>query len=221
MPFRALLCEFDGVIADTENIRIVAWERTFGAMGWAVDPEVCARAAQVDDDTFLKDVFARRQIHDGDIKGWVSRKQRLAVAMLADSPRVYPGMPELFRGLQGRVRLGIVSTSWRQNIVTVLQAVGLEDVFDVIVGKEDVKMVKPSAAGYKLALRRLQLTKRDAVALEESPMGHLSAQLAGLRVCVVGHGKPPAGWVGHAFYLSDFSDTRKVIRTLQMMAPVR
>src|SRR4051812_965395 len=30
---RAVLFDFDGVLADTENIHVAAWERTFGAMG--------------------------------------------------------------------------------------------------------------------------------------------------------------------------------------------
>ncbi len=41
MPPQALLFDFDGVIADTENIHIAAWERTFGLMGWDVPIELC------------------------------------------------------------------------------------------------------------------------------------------------------------------------------------
>src|SRR4051794_725318 len=46
---RAVFFDFDGVLADTENIHIAAWERTFGDLGWDVPPADCARAAEVDD----------------------------------------------------------------------------------------------------------------------------------------------------------------------------
>ncbi|MBV8266223.1 MAG: HAD family phosphatase, partial [Planctomycetaceae bacterium] len=43
-PPRAILFDFDGVIADTENIHIAAWQRTLAALGWEMSDESCARA---------------------------------------------------------------------------------------------------------------------------------------------------------------------------------
>ena len=74
-PPRALLFDFDGVIADTENHHIVAWQRTFGLIGMEVDDAVCARAAEVDDREFLTDFFTSRKIVGGDVDGWIARKQ--------------------------------------------------------------------------------------------------------------------------------------------------
>ena len=42
MPPRAVLFDFDGVLADTENIHVAAWQRTFADLGWVVPDEVCA-----------------------------------------------------------------------------------------------------------------------------------------------------------------------------------
>ncbi len=42
MPLRALLFDFDGVLADTENIHIAAWQRTLADLGWEVADDVCA-----------------------------------------------------------------------------------------------------------------------------------------------------------------------------------
>ena len=53
MKFRAVLFDFDGVIADTENHHVAAWQRTFGLMGWLVPDLVCSRAAEQDDHEFL------------------------------------------------------------------------------------------------------------------------------------------------------------------------
>ena len=46
---RAVLFDFDGVIADTENVHIVAWQRTLDRMGWELTDEAAAVAAEVDD----------------------------------------------------------------------------------------------------------------------------------------------------------------------------
>ena len=77
MALRAVLLDFDGVIADTENHHIAAWQRTLAALGWQVPDEVAARSADVDDREFLRDLLAAHQITDGDIDGWVRKKQAL------------------------------------------------------------------------------------------------------------------------------------------------
>src|SRR2546423_1521894 len=46
MPVRAVLFDFDGVIADTENHHVAAWQRTFLDMGWAVPDDVGVRASR-------------------------------------------------------------------------------------------------------------------------------------------------------------------------------
>src|SRR5262245_54222506 len=120
MSLRAILFDFDGVIADTENVHVAAWQRTFAALGWEVADDVCARAAEVDDRAFLAEIFAEKGIEGGDVEGWVRRKQRLTVQMLADSPRLYPGLAELVIRLRGRYRLAVVSGTWRENVAVVL-----------------------------------------------------------------------------------------------------
>src|SRR5208282_3370077 len=104
MALRAVLLDFDGVIADTENHHIAAWQRTLAALGWQVPDEVAARPAEVDDRVFLHDLLAIQQITDGDIEGWVRKKQALTITLLRDAPRIYPGVHELVQHLRGRVR---------------------------------------------------------------------------------------------------------------------
>jgi beta-phosphoglucomutase len=216
LPPRAVLFDFDGVIADTENLHVAAWERTFGLLGLEVPAGDCGRAAEIDDRDFLAEIFARKQIHDGDIDGWVRRKQELTLAMLADSPRIYPGIAALVQRLRGRVRLAVVSTTWRANIETVLRGADLADAFEVIVTKEDVSAPKPDPACYRLALTRLRLPASSAVALEDSPTGIASARAAGLRPIAVGHRRPPGDWTGDATYLPDLTDTEAALQAMKI-----
>src|SRR4051812_31493956 len=109
MPLRAVLFDFDGVMADTENIHVAAWQRTFADLGWEVADEACAGSAEEDDRAFLARIFAEREVEGGNVGGWVLRKQELTRAMLRDSPRLYPGVSPLIRKLRGRVRLAVVT----------------------------------------------------------------------------------------------------------------
>ena len=140
-------------------------------LGWDETDEVCARAAELDDRAFVAEVFARRKVEAGDVEGWARRKQELTLQLLADSPRIYPGLVELVATLRGRFKLGVVSTTWRGNIQVVLEAAGLLEHFDVVVAKEDTASTKPDPEGYRLALDRLGLGADEVVAIEDSPMG--------------------------------------------------
>ena len=132
--------------------------------------------------------------------------------MLKDSPRLYPGVVDLVRKLQGRVRLAVVSGTWRENIKTVLAAAGLADAFETIVGKEDVTAVKPAPEAYQLALKRLRLSARSTVAIEDSPSGIAAARAAGIRAIAVGHRRPFGDWVGDATYISGFEPVEGLLQ---------
>jgi HAD superfamily hydrolase (TIGR01509 family) len=215
----AVLFDFDGVISDTENLHIAAWERTLGAMGWSLTAEASTRAGEIDDRRFATEVFASKGIHDADVEGWVRRKQKLMRSLINDSPRIFPGFVELVQRIAGRTHLAVVATTWRENVEVVLQKAGIRDGFDLILGYEDLKAVKPDPQGFKMALKKLKVTPRRAMALEDSSMGLMAAQLAGVRYLIVGHGTPPAPWVGGAPYVSDFADVEDVLLLFSFLHP--
>jgi beta-phosphoglucomutase len=215
---RGVLLDFDGVIADTENHHIAAWQRTLSAIGWEVSDEVCLKAMEQDDRVFLAELFERQQIKGGDVEGWVRKKQALTRTLLADSPRVYPGVVPLVERLRGQIVLGIVTTTWRENVLAVLDAVGLRPSFALILAKEDVTVPKPDPECYRRAMQCLSLRPEDAVALEDSPGGLAAARGAGLHVVAVGHRRPHGDWVGDAPFLADFRTTDAVLAALGLEA---
>lgn len=215
MPPLAVFFDFDGVIADTENIHVAAWQRTLAALGWEVSDELCARAVEIDDREFLADLFTRRKIEAGDVEGWVRRKQELTVALLNHSPRLYPGVLETISALRQRsVRLAVVSTTWRENIEAVLRASGLSDAFEAIVAKEDVRAVKPDPECYRKALKHLGVSAASTAAIEDSPTGAAAARGAGVRVVALGHRLPPGDWASPSEYIESLTD---VSRTLALL----
>ena len=214
MPLKAILFDFDGVIADTDNHHIAAWQRTLSTMGWQVVDEVAALATEIDDRQFLAELFAKHGFPPDKIDDWVRRKQVLTVKMLRDSPRLYPGVADLIRKLHGTVRLAVVSGTWRENVQAVLDSSGLAGSFETIVGKEDVTSTKPDPAPYLLALRRLRLSARSTVAIEDSPTGLASARAAGIPVIAVGHRHPFSDWVGDATYISGLEPVHGLLQHL-------
>jgi HAD superfamily hydrolase (TIGR01509 family) len=209
----AVLFDFDGVLADTENIHIAAWERTFQSMGWDISPEVCARSAEQDDRHFLAEVFDSLDV-TGDLDGWMARKHRLALELLGDEPRLYPGTADLVRWLAPRCRIGIVSASWLDSISAVLDSAGLTSFFSLIVAKEDCKQTKPDPAPYLIATERLGLPPGRCIALEDSPTGLASARSAGVPCVAIGHRRAEGYWCQGADFLPHLGSLETASLTL-------
>jgi HAD superfamily hydrolase (TIGR01509 family) len=215
MPPKAILFDFDGVIAETENHHVAAWQRTASSMGLQINDEVAARSMEVDDREFLTTLFTEREIPIDKVDEWVARKQSLTVELLRYAPRIYPGVVELVGALRGKARLAVVTGTWRENVETVLQAAGLADAFGLIVAKEDVERRKPDPEAYALALKKLRLSAPSVVAIEDSPTGLSAARDAGLRrLIALGHRRPPGDWVGDADYLERLKPVEKVLERL-------
>lgn len=212
MPPKAILFDFDGVIAETENHHVAAWQRTVSFMGLQITDEVAARAAEVDDREFLMDLFTEREIPVDRVDEWVGRKQALAVELLRFAPRVYPGVVELVGALRGRARLAVVTGTWRENVETVLNAAGIADAFGLIVAKEDVAKQKPDPEAYALALKKLRLSGQSVAVLEDSPTGLTAAREAGIRrLIAVGHRRPFGDWVGDAKFVEKLKPIEKLL----------
>jgi HAD superfamily hydrolase (TIGR01509 family) len=214
MPPIAVLFDFDGVLADTENHHIAAWQRTLTALGWEVPDEVAARSAEIDDREFLRELFTQHEIEGGDIEGWVRKKQALTIRLLRDAPRIYPGVAELVRQLRGRARLAVVSGTWRENVDAVLESPALSGAFELIVSKEDAERVKPDPEAYLLALKRLRISPARAVAIEDSPTGLTAARSAGIACLAVGHRREFGPWVGDSAYFTGLEPVSSVLQHL-------
>jgi HAD superfamily hydrolase (TIGR01509 family) len=56
---RAVLFDFDGVVADTANLHVAAWGRTFSELGWLIKPNDLESSAWLDDVTWLNTVLRK------------------------------------------------------------------------------------------------------------------------------------------------------------------
>jgi beta-phosphoglucomutase len=211
----AVLFDFDGVIADTENVHIAAWQRTLLRMGWELTDEGAASSAELDDRTFLSQIFEARGIEGADLDGWLQLKTDLAESLLADAPRVYPGVKELVSALRAEgIRLGIVTTTLKHNVEIVLESQGMTDAFEFIIGKDDISTLKPAPDAYFLALIKLRLAAGKVVVIEDSPTGLEAARAAGIRCIAVGHRRPEGEWSAAHTFLERFLPTKEALSAI-------
>lgn len=101
--------------------------------------------------------------------------------IMVEWTRFLPDMPETIDELVRRgFRLGIVSTKYRFRIRETLGRDGLLDLFEVIVGGDDVSHYKPDPDGLLIAARQLSLDIEQLVYVGDSLADAEAAKRAGM-----------------------------------------
>jgi beta-phosphoglucomutase len=175
--YRAILFDFDGVLADTMEDNYAAWVQAFGAHGIALPRKEFFVLEGMNVETLAKTVLARR-----------NADQLLAAAIGALKEktykgchrfRLYPGAAELIAELRQTYALGLVSGAGLSRIRQTTPA-ELLTAFRVLITGDDVRQPKPHPEPYLKAAEKLGIEPRHCLVVENAPLGITAAKNAGM-----------------------------------------
>ena len=186
---RAIVFDFDGVLANSEPLHLRSYQAVLGELGIALDrDEYYAHYLGFDDVTAFTVISERRgqRWSDAQIAAILERKTVIfddIVASTASSDVLYPEAVSCVRRLAETMPLGIASGALRHEIAAILRRADLEDCFRFIVAAGETP--RASRRRTRIGGRRSCTACRPAqcVAIEDSRWGIESAKGAGLR-CV-------------------------------------
>jgi HAD superfamily hydrolase (TIGR01509 family) len=194
MRLRAILCDFDGLICDTEQAAYRSWAETYAGFGLTFSPAVWVSMMghRSGESVAVADIEHRlgRPVTAAVLARWRHRKWELC-----QREPVRPGVTELIDCAAGRgVDLAVVSSSARSWVEGHLSRLGLRHRFSVVVTGDDVTRPKPAPDPYRAALTAIGLPAGDTLAFEDSAPGVRSARSASVRcVAVPGPASQRAG----------------------------
>jgi phosphoglycolate phosphatase len=177
-PLRAVVFDFDYTLADSSegvvrctnyalqrmNLPPAGADAVRRTIGLSLEETFVALAGQRQEDqaATFKRLFVER-----------------ADEVMVDHTVLLAGAAETTQRLRDAgLRLAIVSTKYRYRIATTLRRERLLEPFDVIVGGQDVRVVKPDPEGLLLALDELNVGRREAVYVGDSVTDAETAQRA-------------------------------------------
>jgi beta-phosphoglucomutase-like phosphatase (HAD superfamily) len=185
---RAVIFDFDGVLADTEGLHLAAFQQVFAARGWSLSEHEYFEHYMGFDDEGVFVEYARNRALALDRRALDEAKQQKADAfavLVASGRLLYPGAAECVTALAGAYPLAIASGALHHEIESILSESGLLSHFALIVGADDVGARKPAPDPYLAAAAGLGVDPRECVAIEDSTWGLRSAQDAGMRTIAV------------------------------------
>jgi len=196
---RAVVFDFDGVIANSEPLHLHAFQDVLASRGVALTrAEYYQRYLGFDDEDMFREVGRdRSRPFDADaIAKLVAEKAARMEALERDASLLFPGAEAAVRRLSAVMPLAIASGALGAEIRRILDRERLGACFTTVVAAEDTPAGKPAPDPYLLAVHRLReaigrpLEPPECVAVEDSRWGLESARAAGLRTVAITHSYP-------------------------------
>ncbi|VGO19428.1 HAD family hydrolase [Pontiella sulfatireligans] len=186
----AVIFDFDGIIVDSEPMHYQAFQRALEpheiSYSWE---EYCESYIGFDDRDGFREAFkaAGQKISSRDLKRLITAKAEIFQTLIREgqiSP--LPGAVELIGSIPCKLPVALCSGALKEDILPILETLGIENTFRAMVTAEDTKKSKPDPAPYKLVLEQLKIDNpASAIAIEDTPAGIRSAKKAGLKVLAV------------------------------------
>jgi len=188
---QAIVFDFDGVIANSEPLHLLAFQQALADDGVELSAtDYYSRYLGYDDVGMFEALGRDRGLSmEGErVTELVLRKGDRMQDLLRSGSVVFPGALEFIREAAAAVPIAIASGALRHEIDEIIDAAGIANLFVTIVAAGDTPESKPSPAPYRLAFEQLRektgrdLDPRRSVAIEDSRWGLESARGAGLRL---------------------------------------
>jgi beta-phosphoglucomutase len=180
VPIRAVIFDFNGTLSQDEPVLCRIYRELFAEYGEPIsDREYYERLSGLAEHT-----IAEICLGPGDprIPAFIRERISRYRSQVADGSTVTEPMRHAVRFAAEHARLGIVSGAAREEIVPVVAAAGLGELFAAVVADDDVALGKPDPESYLLALEALGAAGSETLVFEDTEAGVASAKLAGVRV---------------------------------------
>ena len=186
---KAVLCDIDGTLVDSNWLHAEAWQRSFAEMGIMLDCEEVRRQIGKGGDELIP-VFVpwwKRAVEEPlkRYREWIFRENFLPEV------KALPKAREFAEELKRRgIKFALASSSKKADIEDYKRIMQVEDLVDEATSADDVDRAKPHPDVFSAALQRLGLKAQDCIALGDTPYDAEAAGKAGLRTIGVETG----GW---------------------------
>jgi HAD superfamily hydrolase (TIGR01509 family) len=185
VTIKALIFDFDGLLMDTETTLLQSWLWEWRRHGLELDPTgfFAEHGGDANEPRYAALAAAVGAAYDRESSHALRMAYRAELnAALEPAPGI---IGWLDRAAELGLRLAVASSSILTHVGTMLDQAGLRTRFEVLATGDEVDAPKPDPAVYLLALDRLGLPAREAVAFEDSAHGVAAARAAGLRCVAV------------------------------------
>lgn len=192
---RAIIFDFDGVIADTEPLHFEGLRRTLSKIGITLtEADYYANYLGFDDRGCILEALRvnRRPATPSLVQDLMHKKAVAYLASIKDHLVIFPGVRAFVEEAAATYPIAIASGALRPEIELILEQAGIRKAFRHITSAEDVTNGKPDPEPFLHALAAINLDATSSsippaacLVIEDSLPGIRAAKAAGMKVLAI------------------------------------
>jgi len=184
--FDTIIFDLDGTLADTAPDVLAGVNRALDKMGARpITLDQVKRAIGPGKEEFIRMVFPDTGKHD--VKTFLTTFREIYWDHCLDQTKLFVGMDRVLEKLKDRT-LGVASNKPRSFTEKILEGLGIRNLFDEVVGPEDVTHTKPHPEMIVRILERVGGKPSRTLFVGDTDKDMLAGRGAGVRVCGVRYG---------------------------------
>ncbi len=191
MNIKACIFDLDGVIVDTAKFHYLAWRELSNELGFDFSEEQNEQlkgVSRMRSLEILLEIGGLNFDEQKKIELATKKNERYVELIQTLTPEdILPGVNNFLNEIkQQNLKTALGSAS--KNAMTILQRIGLDTYFDVVIDGNKVTKAKPDPEVFTLAADELHIPYNQCVVFEDSQAGITAAKTAGM--FAIGIGKP-------------------------------
>lgn len=208
---KCVLFDLDGVITNTMPYHYIAWKKVLLDKNIKVTKEdIYLREGQTGKQAIFEIIKKyNKSLNNNEFNSLLKSKEDHFKKIC--KIKFIIGSRNFIKNLHKKnILLGLVTGTSRHELEKFFPQ-KMINLFDVIITSSDVTNGKPHPEPYKKALKSLNVSTKDAIVIENAPLGILSAKLAGIE-CIAIETSLPQRYLSKADYIfKSFNDINSKI----------
>ena len=173
---KAIICDFDGTLADTFVANYHAYQEAFNEQGITLTEETYRAAFGLRYDDFMR----MMTIQDPQIAQAIRERKKELYPQYFHLLRPNIRLLDFVRAMHhSGAKTAIASTARKENLQNVVAYLNIEKDFDLIQSGNDVRHGKPDPEIYLRVMEALQVCPEETLIFEDTEIGIQAAQASG------------------------------------------
>lgn len=180
---KAVIFDMDGTMINNMAFHKKAWYEFCKRHGLNIDEKTFKEKISGKANRQIFSLLFGKELSTDEVADYTEEKERVYREIYSPEIKPVKGLLDILKQLsQKGIKLAVATTAPRKNREFVLQKLGLQNTFSVILGDEDVTKGKPDPEIFINTAKQLGVNEGDCLVFEDSPPGVEAGKKAGMVV---------------------------------------
>lgn len=208
---KAVLCDLDGTLVDSNKLHAEAWQRAFQHFGITVSLEDALHQIGKGGDHLLP-VFVPKEHLDRIGKQIEEYRKQLFESEYFSQVKAFPGARELLAKMkEAGLRVAIASSASKDDLKRIKKIANITDLVEEETSSDEAERSKPSPDIFQTTIERIGVSAGEALALGDTPWDIKAARQAGIATVAVTSGGWQEDELHEAGALATYRDVAEIV----------